>query len=101
MTGRENEVRRRLRERHAGIEPDASFAARVIANLPRNEAWAFDWAVRRVLPMSLALALVLMIAVAITGRSATPTTVSASVSSTSQGTNDPLDWLLEGRGDRR
>ena len=112
MTGRrtqdENEerilnVHRLLRERHAGIEPDSYFVGRVIARLPRNEAWSFEWAVRFILPASLALAMALMIAVIATGGFAgrTAPASAAPVSSTSQTASDPLEWLLEGRKELR
>ena len=69
MTDREQEVRRLLRDRHAGIEPGPHFVGHVIARLPRHEARSFDWAVRRILPVSFAVALALMIAVFVTGHS--------------------------------
>lgn len=99
-------VRRLLRDRHAGVEPDAQFAARVVLRLPRNEAWSFEWAVRRVLPASIAVALALMIAVVATGSSAGRTTsssasASASAPGTSRTSSDPLEWLLEGRQELR
>ena len=110
MSGRETrsdidrrveDVRRSLRERHSGIEADAGFAARVIARLPRDEAWAFDWAARRILPVSIGLAMVLMIAVMATGGFARRAPATASASPTSQSGSDPLDWLLEGRQELR
>ena len=97
LLDRQAEVRRLLRERHAGIEPDARFADRIVARLPRNEAWSFDWAVRRVLPVSLAIAMALTIAIVVTGGSVARTTASASIASTPRGATDPLEWLLEGR----
>jgi hypothetical protein len=97
-------VRRSLRQRHAGIEPDAHFASRVVARLPRNQGWSFDWAVRRILPLSIGLALVLMIAVVVTGglgaRTA-PVATAAATPSASQTGSDPLEWLLEGRQELR
>ena len=101
IDGRLEEVRRRLRDRHAGIEPDAQFAARVVARLPRNAAWSIDWAALRVLPVSIAVAIVLMIAVVTTERTSDRTTASAAVSATSQSGTDPLEWLLEGGEERR
>jgi len=97
----EDDVRRLLREHHARFEPDAHFADRIVARLPRNEAWSFGWAARRVLPVSLALALVLTIAVVVTGRSASGTAESASVSAFSTNVSDPLEWLLESRQELR
>ena len=89
------EARRLLRARHAGFEPDAAFAGRVIARLPHDTPWAFEWAVRRILPASVALAVVLMIAVVATGGFSVRTTASAETG------NDPLEWLLEGRQEVR
>ena len=49
-------VRAHLREHHAGIEPDAGFAARVASRLRRRSAGeAFAWAALRLLPASLAV----------------------------------------------
>ncbi len=100
-------VRGLLRRRHAEIEPDPTFAARVIAGLPSNEAWSFEWAVRRVLPVSVALAMVLTIAAAVTVGKARRTQSSASAaaqaspSSASGSRSDPLEWLLEDRRETR
>ena len=96
IENRLDDVRRSLRNRHAGIEPDARFADRVMARLPRNEGWTIGWAARRILPVSIALAAVLTIAVLSTGRSTDRTTVSTATSATSQNGSDPLLWLLEG-----
>lgn len=52
-------IRAQLRARHAGIEPDPHFAARVAARLPRVQDEPFRWAARRVLTASLTLAAVL------------------------------------------
>jgi hypothetical protein len=97
------DVRLALRQRHAGVEPDARFADRIVARLPRNEAWAFEWAVRRILPVSIALAAALTVVAVLTSGTASRTTVSASASSSqtasSQTANDPLEWLLESRQD--
>ena len=95
-----HDVRRSLRERHAGIAPDAHFADRVIARLPKDEGWTIAWAARRILPVSLAFAAVLMIAALATTRSTdrtiASTTRSTLASATSQTGSDSLDWLLEG-----
>ena len=109
MTGRKkrdeldrhlDDVRRSLRARHAGIEPDAHFADRVIARLPKDEGWTIAWAARRILPVSLAFAVVLMVAALATTRSTdrtiASTTRSTAASATSQTGSDSLDWLLEG-----
>jgi len=96
-----DEVRRHLRERHARIEPDARFADRVLARLPREAEWSIDWAARRVLPVSMAVALGLLIVVVATGRIAGTTIPSASATASSQGSDDVLDWLLAGQEERR
>ena len=109
MTGRKtpdelerrlNDVRRSLRARHAGIEPDAHFADRVIARLPKDEGWTIAWAARRILPVSIAFAAVLMVAALATTRSTdrtiASTTRSTSTSAASQTGSDSLEWLLEG-----
>ena len=112
MTGRKkrdeldrrlDDVRRSLRARHAGIEPDARFADRVIARLPKDEGWTIAWAARRILPVSIAFAAVLMIAALATTRSTDRTIAAASTSTSTSATSptgsDSLDWLLEdGRG---
>jgi hypothetical protein len=95
-----DDVRRSLRARHAGIEPDAHFADRVIARLPKDEGWTIAWAARRILPVSLAFAAVLMVAALATTRSSdrtiASTTRSTSTSAASQTGSDSLEWLLEG-----
>ena len=114
MTGRKtrdelerrlDDVRRALGARHAGIEPDAHFADRVMARLPRGEGWTIDWAARRILPVSLAFAAVLMVAALATTRSTNrtiaSTSTSNSASATSQTGSDSLEWLLEGGEERR
>jgi hypothetical protein len=96
-------VRRSLRDRHAGIEPDGLFAARVVARLPRSEGWTIAWAARRILPVSVALAMVLMVAALATSRSTNRTIASSSTAATesSHTGNDSLEWLLEGGEERR
>jgi hypothetical protein len=98
IESRLEDVRRLLRERHAGIEPDAHFVNRVMARLPRDPAWSITWAARRILPASLALALALMIAVVVTARSASGS--AASGTATAQAESDPLMWLLESDEER-
>ncbi len=93
---RHNDVRQSLRARHAGIEPDAHFADRVIARLPKNEGWTIAWAARRILPVSLAFAAVLMVAALATTRSVDRTVASTSATATSPTGSDSLDWLLQG-----
>jgi hypothetical protein len=110
MTGRKtrdeleqrlDDVRRSLRERHAGIEPDARFADRVVARLPRDEGWTIAWAARRILPVTVVFAAVLMVAALATARSTDRTTASTVASATSQTGSDSLEWLLEGGEERR
>src|SRR5260221_12641760 len=90
------EVRRLLAERHARIQPDAGFAGRVVARLPRNEAWSVEWAARRVLPASLACPMVLLIAVLPTGGSARPTPAPAPPCRSSPPPRPPPTWPLRG-----
>jgi hypothetical protein len=89
-----------LRERRVVVDPGPHFAERVVARLREPERWMFAWAARRVLPVTLGLAAALVVAIVATnrlpGRSAPVSTVSES-----QGSSDPLDWLLEGRGELR
>jgi hypothetical protein len=108
MERRLDDVRRQLSNRHAGIEPDAQFAARILARLPGQQGFSIDWAARRVLPVSVALALVLVVAVVATGRASgganpsaptAPSRSTATSSTSSAGGTDPLEWLLEGRKD--
>lgn len=93
-------ARRLLRERRLTVDPDPQFAARVLARLSSPEAWVFAWAVRRVLPATLAVAAVLTAAIFAT-RSAPVASAPASTVSESQGSGDPLDWVLEGRQEPR
>ena len=94
-------VRLKLSERHAGIEPDALFAARVLARLPGNATWSIGWAARHVLPVSVALALVLIVAIVATGRGTDRKTATTSVLASPQSGADPLEWLLEDRQELR
>jgi hypothetical protein len=94
------EARRLLGEHLTVVEPGPHFAARVAARLPRSSGGMLTWAAHRVLPISLALAAVLTIAVFLNRGSADPGIEAASLSSTSQRTADPLDWLLESPGVR-
>ena len=89
------EVRRLMRERHAGIEPDTEFASRVAARLPHESAWPLVWAARRMLPVSLGLAALLLIAVLLIGPAASATSAPTAV----QTDDDPVSWVLESRGD--
>ena len=95
---RAEEFGRLLRERRIEVDPGPYFVDRVIARLPRAEEAMLAWAARRVLPATLAVAAVLSVAVLVTNRSASERAGAASISSTSQNGNDPLDWLLENGG---
>lgn len=55
---RARSVHAALRAHHAGIEPDAAFAARVLARLPEAES-PLAWAAMRLLPAGLVLAVLL------------------------------------------
>ena len=75
-----------LNRHHAGIEPDAGFAGRVVAALPQPPA-PLTWAAMRLLPAALALVLVLAGWVLIdTSR---PSTVADQ-----SPTDDLLGWVL-------
>ena len=105
LESRLDEVRRLLRDHHARIEPDPHFVTRVMARLPRDASWSITWAARRILPVSLACAMVLTLALLAGGRAATTATASGaasvSASAASAGAGDPLEWLLESRGEYR
>ncbi len=75
-----------LNRHHAGIEPDAGFAARVVAALPQPQA-PLTWAAMRLLPAALALVLVLAGWVLID--SSRPSTVADQ-----SPTDDLLGWVL-------
>jgi hypothetical protein len=91
-------VRRLLRERRIVVDPGPEFAERVMARVPRADAWMLAWAAQRVLPVTLTVAAVLTIAVVATNLSAgRPAAATSAASTTPQRGNDPLDWLLEGR----
>ncbi len=99
VESRLDEVRRLLRERHAGIEPDAHFVHRVIARLPRTPEWSLTWAARRILPVSVVLAMALVIAAVATNRAANRAVRSETVAAV-QTEGDPLLWLLESGEER-
>ncbi len=61
FAARLDEARRALNDHHAGVEPNAAFAARVVSHLPAGEPDdALSWAALRVLPATLALLLALV-----------------------------------------
>jgi hypothetical protein len=78
-----------MRDRRADVRPDPFFVERVIANLPRAQDFAFAWAARRVIPVTLGLAAVLALAIFVVEKPA-PTTATATAAS-----QDPLEWLLQ------
>lgn len=76
-----------FREHHAGVEPDAAFADRVVARLVRPPADLLGWAAWRLLPATLALVLILAyFALQLPSRTETVTGVSPA--------EDPLAWVL-------
>lgn len=76
-----------LSRQHAGIDPDAGFAARVIAGLPQRGG-LLAWAALKLLPAVLALAMVLAGWVLVEGPG------NGSVPQWSP-TDDLLGWVLE------
>lgn len=87
-----DELKRQLRHRHAGVEPDASFADRVVARLERDRVWPIAWAALRLLPLSAALVLALLIVALSSGflkSSQTPT-----LTAEAQSDVDPLSWVM-------
>ena len=72
---------------HVGIDPDAGFAARVIAALPRRGG-VLEWAALKLLPAALALAMILAGWVLVEGRG------NGSLPEQSP-TDDLLGWVLE------
>jgi hypothetical protein len=108
--GRPDETDRRLedfraglRARHAGIEPDAGFAARVVLNLPRDGSWPIIWAARRILPAAVALALALLAVTLMRAPrgSGDTTAVATAAVAESPGGLDPVSWLLGIAGEAR
>jgi len=102
MSDRDRDVERRLerargyfRAHHAGVEPDAAFAGRVVARLEPRTADLLGWAALRLLPATLALVLVLAW---FSLRPAATTQVASADSGTS---DDVLTWLLEEPGEVR
>ncbi len=81
-------ARQALGEHHAGHEPDAGFAARVVAALPDRRGILLGRAAMNLLPAALALVLVLAGWVAIEERGrAAPQEMSP--------TDDLLGWVLQ------
>ncbi len=95
------EVRRQMPRMHAEVEPDAHFARRVVAALPRREDAGLSWAARRVVPVSVALALALAAALAVTARGTGPSAGSAPAVTAVQAGDDLMSWVLEGRDSSR
>jgi hypothetical protein len=81
-------TRARLREHHAGVEPDAAFAGRVAARVREDSIELLGWAATRMLPVTLALAAVLAW-FALGTSSASPDEVVQSP------TDDLLIWVVE------
>lgn len=80
-----------LRDHHAGAEPDAGFAARVVAALPDSTSEVLGWAAIRLLPATLALALVLTLWALVV----TPSPVSLVNQSADE---DLWSWILSSPG---
>jgi hypothetical protein len=80
-----------LRDHHAGTEPDAGFAGRVVAALPTSSSDLLGWAAIRLLPATLALALVLTV----WALAATPSPSSLLEQS---GDEDLWSWILSSPG---
>ena len=81
-----------LRAHHAGIEPDAGFAARVTLRLPAEPAVALGWAAARLLPVTLVLALVL-------AWFALQTAPALDTAATATESDDVLEWILDTNGE--
>lgn len=87
------EVRRLMRERHAGVEPSPDFASRVAAQLPERGDSPLAWAAWRLLPLSIALLAALLVAAAVREPASAPS-ATATVASAASGELDALSWLL-------
>ncbi len=84
------EVRGALRNRHSEVEPDASFTAQVLAQLPPREAAPSEllgWAALRLLPATLGLLLILTL----WSVASSPSPISLLAESAQQ---DVLSWVL-------
>jgi len=87
LAARLEQARIYFRRHHAGVDPDAGFAGRVVARLERPATDLLGWAAWKLLPATLALALVL----AWFALRVTPGT--GSVASVSP-VEDPVGWVL-------
>ncbi len=85
---RMDEVRRLLREHHAGVEPDPGFAQRVVARIEREPRDLLGWAALRLLPATLVLALLLVWWTV----TRTPDPATLLLESPAE---DPLGWVAE------
>jgi len=79
---------RALADHHAGVEPDAAFAARVVAALPQQTPFVARFALR-LLPVALALVLVMTGWVVLEQRRHTV------VTQETVPTDDLLTWVLQ------
>ncbi len=95
------EARRRMPRVHAGVEPDAHFARRVVAALPPQEDAGLPWAAWRGVPVSVALALALAAALAVTARGSGASAGNAPAATAVQAGDDLMSWVLEGRESSR
>lgn len=90
LRSRIEQAHRYFREHHAGVEPDASFADRVVARLPRHQpAEVLGWAAARLLPATVAVLLVL----AWFAYRAEPVTTTAEA--VTSPVDDLISWVLE------
>jgi hypothetical protein len=77
-----------FRQHHGEVEPDAGFAARVAARLPRQSTVVLGWAALRLLPLSVALVLLLFL-LSLWVPESTPTQTAAQAP-----TDDVLTWVI-------
>ncbi|MCP3982500.1 MAG: hypothetical protein GY716_24630 [bacterium] len=84
-----------LREHHARVEPDASFAGRVVTRLPDASTDALGWAAMRLLPATLAL----LVALAFLALQSVPSSTTTTVATTEDAADELLTWILDDDGD--
>ena len=91
-------ARQLLGEHHAGVEPDAGFAARVVAALPGTPGLV-SRAAMKLLPAALALVLVLAGWCLIDTHGPADLLEQARTSGEQAPTDEPLSWALESNGE--
>jgi len=82
----QEQTRAYFRAHHAGLEPDAGFARRVLDRLDRPAAEILAWAAGKFLPATLALVLILAYFSLRSAPVAEGTSASAA--------DDPVGWIL-------